>query len=440
MASNAPSLRVFHSLAAPSVGVSFLWTLAGNVVYAAAQWIVVVVLARFGTPAIVGQFALALAITSPILTLANLQLRTVLATDVNERFRYGHCLALRVLTVAGFLLAILAIALVPPFNSTAGVILAAVALMKASESLTDVGYGLLQSRERMDSIAVSQILKATASLGLMFTTLALTRSCTAGVVALAAGFIVTLAAFDVWAVRAETGPGQWRPEWDWARIRELFLLSLPLGSTLLLVSLNANIPRYVLEQFRGLREVGVYSAIAYIAISANLLVMALGQAIAPRMAKAYESNRPYFRVLATRLFVAAAGVGFTGLAAALLAGPAILHIIYGPEYAAEQRVFVWMMIAGILSYCGSAAGFSLTSARFFRVQLPVLTLVCSVTAAACFVLVPAMGAAGAAIAQACGATVQLICSLGYLFFVMRRGVRPAPTLLPALEVFLKREI
>ena len=46
--------------------VNFLWTLSGNVVYAACQWGMLVVLAKLGTHQMVGEFALALAITAPI--------------------------------------------------------------------------------------------------------------------------------------------------------------------------------------------------------------------------------------------------------------------------------------------------------------------------------------------------------------------------------------
>jgi len=423
-----------------SLGISFALALAGNVFYAAAQWGMVVALARLGNPATVGQFALGLAITSPILTLTNLQLRTVLATDVSGRFRIGHCLALRLVGTSAFLVMIAIAGVAGGYERTTAVVLGAVAVMKAAESLSDIGYGVLQSRERMDRIALSQILKAGVSLTLMVGVIAITGSCLAGILALSAGFVVTLATFDFAAVSAETGRKEWIPVWEWTRLGELFRLSLPLGFTLLLVALNANIPRYVLEHQRGVREVGVFSAIAYVAVSGNLLVMALGQAVAPRMAKAYESDLNRFRRLSTRLFVVAAAVGTAGLCAAIMAGTTILALLYGDDYATEQRLFVWLMISGILSLSASAAGFTLTSARYFRVQIPVLLLVCVVSSVACLALVPDLGPTGAAIGQACGSAVQLCCSLGYLLMVLRRGVPASGSLRAAMEMFFKREV
>src|SRR5207249_10179214 len=74
--------------------VNFLWTLAGNVIYAACQWGILVALAKLGTPQMVGEFALALAVTAPILIGAGLSLRSVPVTDAlgEYEFRdYFHC-------------------------------------------------------------------------------------------------------------------------------------------------------------------------------------------------------------------------------------------------------------------------------------------------------------------------------------------------------------
>ena len=56
------------------------WTLAGNVVYLASQWAMLVVLAKLGSPELVGQLAPDLHVTTPIFLFANLRLRAVQAT------------------------------------------------------------------------------------------------------------------------------------------------------------------------------------------------------------------------------------------------------------------------------------------------------------------------------------------------------------------------
>ena len=428
------------AVAERSLRLNFVWALAGNVFYSAAQWAMIVILARLGDPTIVGRFALGLAITSPILTLTNLQLRTVQATDVGARFCCGHYVALRLLGTAVFLLSVVVAALGGGCDRTMLAVLCAVAAMKAAESLSDVTYGLLHANERLDRIAQSQILKAVVAVCAMLVTIGLTRSYQAGIAALTFAFWLTLVTFDVAIVARTAGPGLWLPVWNGRRIRELLRLSLPLGFTLLLVSLNANLPRYFLKHYRGVGEVGVFSALAYVTVSTNLFVMALGQALAPRMAKACAADRRAFTRLSARLFAVAASVGGIGLAAAVVAGKSLLQILYGAEYAREHRVFVCLMFSGMVSHLASAAGYSLTSARFFRAQFPILLAVCAVTAAVCAWLVPGRGLAGAAVAQAGGYAVQLGACLAYLVCALRRGPLASGDALPAGDFLFRREV
>src|SRR5688572_12989036 len=74
--------------------------------YAACQWGMIMAIARLGSPLLVGQFALGVAIASPVILLANLDLRALLSTDARREFRFQDYLGLRLLTT---LLALVAI-------------------------------------------------------------------------------------------------------------------------------------------------------------------------------------------------------------------------------------------------------------------------------------------------------------------------------------------
>src|SRR5713226_6920987 len=101
----APSLVA----AAPALSLrrNFSWTLLGNIIYAGCQWAMLVVLAKLGTAEMVGQFALGMAIVLPLFRFAHLEMRSVLCTDANREFAFGHYLAVRIAT------AVLALAVIP---------------------------------------------------------------------------------------------------------------------------------------------------------------------------------------------------------------------------------------------------------------------------------------------------------------------------------------
>ena len=68
---------------------NFIWTLIGNLFYAASQWVVLILLAKLTNPQEVGLFSLGLALITPLFMLTNLQLRSVLATDAQRQYPFS---------------------------------------------------------------------------------------------------------------------------------------------------------------------------------------------------------------------------------------------------------------------------------------------------------------------------------------------------------------
>jgi hypothetical protein len=65
-----------------------------------------VVLAKLGSPEIVGQFTLGLAVTAPVVLFTNLSLREVQATDAKHQYLFSDYLGLRLLLTGLALVAI----------------------------------------------------------------------------------------------------------------------------------------------------------------------------------------------------------------------------------------------------------------------------------------------------------------------------------------------
>ena len=127
-----------------SLRQNFAWTVAGNVVYGACQWGMLVALAKLGSPQMLGQFALGLTIGAPVMMLANLQLRAVQATDARDEYRFGDYLGLRLLTTVLAFTTIAAIALLARYRWQTALVVILVGAAKSVENLSDVFYGLFQ--------------------------------------------------------------------------------------------------------------------------------------------------------------------------------------------------------------------------------------------------------------------------------------------------------
>ena len=105
--------------------------------------------------------------------------------------------------------------------------------------------------------------------------------------------------------------------------------------------------------------------------------------------------------------------------AAWLGGARLLTLLYRPQYAAQERTFVWLMAAGAVGFVASFLGYGATAARYFRAQLPLFGAVALATAAGCLAWIPKYGGAGAAWAMLTGSAVQAILTAGVVGWAVR---------------------
>ncbi len=288
---------------------NFSWTFIGNIVYAACQWGMLMVLAKLGSPEMVGQFSLGLAQTAPVFMLTNLQLRDIQATDAKRQYLFSDYLGLRLIGTGLALLLIAAITIVAGYRWETTLVILVIGLSKAFESISDVFYALNQKYERMDRIALSLIIKGPLSLLMLGIGVYVTGGVLGGVVGLAIAWALVLVGYDIRSgalvlktseenVAANLSAVSLKPRWHLSSLRKLVWLALPLGLTMMLISLNTNIPKYFIEYYLGERQLGIFSSIAYLLVAGNIVVSALAQSASPRLAKYYaEGNSSAFRTL-----------------------------------------------------------------------------------------------------------------------------------------------
>ena len=140
----------------------------------------------------------------------------------------------------------------------------------------------------------------------------------------------------------------------------------------------------------------------------------------PRLSTLYAKGeikrykRLMFRILSIGTIL---GVG--GILIAVGAGKTILKFLYHTEYADRAHIFVWLMVAGGISYVASILGYGMTAARHFKAQLPLFVLVTLTTYLASIWLIPKYALTGAALSLISGALVQIIGSWIITVFALR---------------------
>jgi O-antigen/teichoic acid export membrane protein len=306
-------------------------------------------------------------------------------------------------------------------SKTAEVILA-VALAKGIETLSDLHYGLFQLNERLDQTGRSMMLRGVVSVVALSAGLRLTHNVLWGCVSLALAWLGALVFFDVrrgrnMVTRTER-PSQTQRADRFQRLRKLLGLALPLGIVTTIASVNLHMPRYFIHARMGEHQLGLFSALAYATVAMTLVGDSLGNCAIPRMSKLYAGGKlAEFRTLLLKLLAIGCVLGLSGVAIAKGIGAWLLTIVYSPEYAAHSRVFVLMMAAAAIHFAASMLTSGITSARRFRIQVPMFALVAASTAVGCAQWIPSMGLAGGALAAIGGAAVRLVLAAavaGYL--------------------------
>jgi O-antigen/teichoic acid export membrane protein len=408
----------------PSLRTNFKWTLVGNLVYSLCQWAMLSVLAKAGNAGIVGQFALGLAVAAPVFMFANLQLRAVQATDARREYRFADYFTLRILTTLAGLAVIAGIVLsLRSDHVTRGVILL-VALAKCIECVSDVIGGLLQLHERLDQVAISLMIRGMLSILVFGATFLISHSLIACTAAMCLAWLTVLLAYDVQRAKAVLIPGEPWLHIDWRVSRTLALLSLPLGFVMMLISLNVNIPRYLLEHYSGPADLGIFASLAYLLVVVSMIVNALGQSATVRLASMFAGrNFNGFRSLIFKLIAIGVGLLVLALILAALFGRIALTLLYRPEYGDHVGLFLVMVASAGVSAIGSFLGYGMTAARCLRSQVP-LTAACTVTSAAVTaLLVPHFGSIGAALGLLASALVFVAGAAFLLTAASRKASR-----------------
>lgn len=405
------------------------WNLLGNVVYALGQWLQLIILARMGGPAAVGRYAFALALTGPVMMFASLCLRFLQASDARGAYAFREYLCLRRGTTVAAVFAIAIIASTAGVGRAVWLVLLPVCSMRAADALSDIYYGLWQQHERMNVISWGLVLNAVSSVAFMTAASRLGGGVPGAAVGAALGSCVSLVFIHLRTVsdrelRRAIAPS---PEpVAWRRLFRLSAEAAPLGLTILLGSLQQNIPRFFVQRYAGAVALGLFAAASQLTTAGDLLAGALGAAAIPRLGSfCTRGDTRSFRNLTRKLVLAGALLGAAGVTLSAVGGRWFLVHLYRPEFGSGAHLLVILSIAAGMWFVASLLGYALSSARVITVQPILLTVTLTMLLLCCATFVPRYGVEGAAWALLAASSLHALVSWAALhrFRVEASGVQ-----------------
>jgi O-antigen/teichoic acid export membrane protein len=406
-----------------SLRTNFVWTLAGNVVFAASQWTIIAMIAKLGTSEMVGQYVLGLAVGAPVFLLLNMQLRSVQVTDAHSRYDFEDYFSLRLITVIVGAGIIIVFSVISSYGHSTLMVIIALTAAKVSESLSDISYGHFQKKERMDWIATSLMLRGLLGAATIVCILWLTNHLDWATFGLAVTWILILLFYDRKQLLSSEGRVVFPPRLE--NSLRLTRTAAPLGIVMLLISLNVNLPRYFVEYYWNAEQLGYFGAISYVAVAASTIVYALGQASSARLALYGVEKRAKFVALISRLLAFSIAIGLFGVAVAVLWGQQLLSALYSPDYSRYYIPFRWIMVGTAFEYIASTCLYGITALQAYKVQVPGYAIIVLLKAYLCYLWIPTLGVTGAAYASVAVGVTQLLIWLSVLsWLLLKRNLSP----------------
>lgn len=374
------------------------WTLSANLIYGVCNLLLIVILNRFGSKAIAGQYGLALAITAPLFMFANLRFSTILATDVQGKAQLADYFSLRSALLVG------ACALAIPLaylNQSIAAIVLVLGFSKAIEAISELCCGVQQRIGRIDRIAISLIANGLLMAGAFFVVFYATRDLVLACIAICVSRLLVLSTYDAPKARSASKHGAFSqsevglPNAKWS----LLATSVPLGFTAALISLTSNIPRYTIPSILDEDTLGVFVSLAVVLQAGNLVFRSVEIPTIPRLAHFIDRrDRRNFWLLLARAIGLFAVVGLAGVLVGHFFGEQILVGVFGPAYTGFGRLLTLMILCTTFSQFAGMIESSLIASRITAVQIPMHCVTALSCLGLCVWLIPGWRLYGAAFA------------------------------------------
>lgn len=413
-----------------SLKQNFSWTIIGNIISAGCKWVILVIIAKFGTPQMLGIYTLGYAITAPIFMLTNLQLRAIQSTDVKNEYSFSHYFKLRMITNVIGLLVVVFLMFVLDYDTETVYVVIFVAIIKYVDSISDIFYGQMQKHERMDFISKSMIIREVFALFLFSIVLIYLNNLIYSLIAFTLVYLIIVLTYDMivsfnlqkcikkisfidYILFLLTN-------WDKLKLKKLLILSLPLGIGVFLGSLVTNIPRYLVDYFLGKESLGYFAAIAYFVIGFSTFFKAVGQAARPRLSKYFFNNFEQYIKLVYKLILVNLCFSLMFFVISIVAGKEILTILYSPSYGRYWKTLIWISVALIFQSVSNLLQIAIQSAQVYNVQIFISLFTIMISVIVGILLIPIKAVEGAGLTILIYSIVNTVV-VAFIFFKIARA-------------------
>ena len=364
--------------------VQFLQSLKINVfsnfiaagIFSAGQLAIILMLSRYaGGDATVGKYALATSIVVPLANCFGFQLRGILVSDIHNKHPFASYFWLRIYFVPAIILGSLIWAYALGCKIDILLMLMLVVGFRITEYFLEILFGLFQKNKRSDFITRSRLIFFFGLILVIATVLSnhyFSFMNISGEIIVAAIVAIELFALTIFAIPSANSFQKVIDKRDKPDIAVLLKTAFPMGVTVLLLTVSAYMPRYIIkilnDEKTGYALVGQLSVALQLIVLQTMFLSAFGSSFAPIIAETFFKKIENFkRVFLKGLFTFLA-ISLSASLVIIFVGPLILQF---SKIKLENISTMMLLIAAyaILVGIGSYLGTVVTSIRIFKIQI-----------------------------------------------------------------------
>lgn len=371
--------------------------------FTASQGLILVILARFGGIEQVGFYAFGLAIVSPVFLLCNLRVQDVVATGRCDFRQWKDTTFIATTSSLVGIGASVGIAMTTGHHEAVPII-APLSCIKFVESLCQLSEGFAQARGDLGSAAIAT---AARSVHQPVTILLVMQKYEVGTALWVAAtvLLVQYLAYDLRLLPLGLQAHMAAP----SGLAALVVSLAPLGLSAMLLSLNQNLLRVIVQAELSAEALGLFATVAYTVRVGAVAARALAQSATPSIRLAVErSDLTTVRRIVQAVAVRVAGFGLVVSLPLVIFNSEVFTFVFGPAFDPGVSLTAGVLLAGLFVYVNTALTFGSVATGKHGEQLAVMVVGLLVSVGAAVWWVDSWGVVGVAYAWSLGEFVRML--------------------------------
>ncbi len=242
-----------------SVQANMIYNTVGSVIYLGCQWLINIMVVRFGSYDAAGMLSLAMSVTNMFFTVSTFGMRAFHVSDIDNKYSEALYVRTRILTCSLAFVICTVFTLFNPYDTAQTLCIIIYMLFKLTEAMVDVFQGIQQKKSRMDYICVSFVIRGVLSLAAFTLVLNYTKNLVLAITAVAVSTALTVVVYDFLICKKLTNL---KEHVNTKRCFEVLKECYPLMFNSMFTAGLISVPRYFLEQIDGTTVLGYYGSVA----------------------------------------------------------------------------------------------------------------------------------------------------------------------------------